>query len=738
MTPQPPAARMERALGRSVMRKGAALPLPLLLLFVLVIGAVGVSSQENSAGAGVVDPPPGSEADHSPKTKEDGDGDGDGGAGGVDGPKVNRTAQIEEILSQVRELRESRRHDDDEAEWSARLSGLVGEAEALGSAEATAIRGEMHMLGEGVGLNLTEAVAVLQEAADRGNPTAQTQLAFMYGKGFHKGGIEHRDEALSLLHYYFAAVGGASEAQLVLGYRHLYGYGVPKSCSAAIKYYSKVAQDVVLTQAERNIAKPIELVRLSDEKARNNKLEETEDVIQYYQHSAEHGNAEAQVALGQLNFYGARGVEQNTEAAARYFQQAAAQGNAVAKSNLAQMYIQGLGVEGNNETAFKYFKEAAAQGDSAAQNGLGYMYLHGVGTKQDHQMAMKYFKMSAEQGNVDAQFNLGAMYFAGMGVDVDYGAALQYFTLAGHQGHVRSLFNLAQMHMNGLGTVQSCPIAVKLFKNVGERGQWARVLSSAHRNFLKEEYETAFVKYCRAADQGYELAQSNVAWMLEQGIGYPFEDTNVIMLEHLQRAATQGNVDANRMIGDHYYYGLTSKNNTPNFEEAARYYTIAGEQKNAHANFNLGFMHQHGIGLPFDLHLAKRFYDLALENSPEAYIPVQLALLGLHIHTVYLAVQAWWEGKLEVGDWESFSKIISGVGLPNGLASGPDDAAGGDKASSSSSSSASSSTSSSASTESSNSSPSGAEKKFTWEDVMLLIACGLLAVLIYYRSQRPL
>mmetsp|Transcript_23138 Transcript_23138/g.37160 ORF Transcript_23138/g.37160 Transcript_23138/m.37160 type:complete len:721 (+) Transcript_23138:198-2360(+) len=645
----------------------------------------------------------------------------------------NKTAEMIALLEEISELRDSRRIDSDEEEWAEKLSKLVDKAESLDNTKTAELKGELYLLGEGFPRNLTLALKFLKEAAAKGNPRAQMHLGFMYGKGFHKNGLADKDEAQSLLNYYFAALGGVAEAQMVLGFRHLYGYGVPKSCTASMKYYSKVADAVVEYHSKKAISKPIELVRLSDDKARNNKLEETEDVIQYYQHSADNGNADAQVALGQLNFYGARGVQQNTEAAARYFRQAAEQGNAAAKANLAQMHMQGLGVEQNNKTAFKYFHEAAAKGDAAAQNGLGYMYLHGYGTTKDQKKAIKFFKMSAEQGNVDAQFNLGVMYFGGMGIDVDYGAALQYFTLAGHQGHIRSLFNLAQMHMNGLGTVQSCPIAVKLFKSVSERGYWAKWLTSAHKDYIREDYDSALIKYCRASDQGYEMAQSNAAWLLgkDHVVYHPFEDRHLASLHHLEKAALQGNVDAHRMIGDYYYYGLSgggNNNNTPDYEQAARHYTLAGEQKNAHANFNLGFMHQHGVGLPFDLHLAKRFYDLALESSPDAYVPVQLALLGLQLHQFYLDFVKWWQDPSSpFGSGSNSDKKTTKEASENddeGAAN-----AGGEKQAESGQNTA-------QRAKGNKRSSSGKGSKTTWEDLILLFACGFLAILIFFRSRR--
>lgn len=57
----------------------------------------------------------------------------------------------------------------------------------------------------------------------------------------------------------------------------------------------------------------------------------------------------------------------------------------------------------------------------------------------------------------------------------------------------------------------------------------------------------------------------------------------------------------------------------------------AKSQSNAQAMFNLGYMHEHGQGLPFDLHLAKRYYDQALEIDNAAKLPVTLALASLWI-----------------------------------------------------------------------------------------------------------
>lgn len=48
-------------------------------------------------------------------------------------------------------------------------------------------------------------------------------------------------------------------------------------------------------------------------------------------------------------------------------------------------------------------------------------------------------------------------------------------------------------------------------------------------------------------------------------------------------------------LGDYYYFGLGTK---VNFEAAAFHYRLASDQQsNAQAMFNLGFMHEQGLGL---------------------------------------------------------------------------------------------------------------------------------------------
>ena len=72
--------------------------------------------------------------------------------------------------------------------------------------------------------------------------------------------------------------------------------------------------------------------------------------------------------------------------------------------------------------------------------------------------------------------------------------------------------------------------------------------------------------------------------------------------------------------------------------------------------FNLGYMHELGLGMKRDIHLAKRFYDMAAETSVDAKVPVALALAKL---AVVFAVKNLEELKILIGGRLSLLYLIN-------------------------------------------------------------------------------
>lgn len=107
--------------------------------------------------------------------------------------------------------------------------------------------------------------------------------------------------------------------------------------------------------------------------------------------------------------------------------------------------------------------------------------------------------------------------------------------------------------------------AIALYKLVAERGPWSSLSRWALEAYLKGDIGRAFLLYSRMAELGYEVSQSNAAWILDKYgdrgmcIG---ESGRCTDSERHQRAhsfwwqaSEQGNEHAALLIGDAYYYG---------------------------------------------------------------------------------------------------------------------------------------------------------------------------------------
>ena len=505
---------------------------------------------------------------------QDDDSARDAGRGGGGKPVLVQTARDREIRELLRNAERYRYGvSGSKVDYKGALEAYSA-ASQLGSFQATALLGELYKHGLGVKRDLAKAVSLFKESADAGDPTGQRNLGVLYATGV---GVKE-DQALALLHYHFASVGGDHMAQLAMGYRHMHGINVPKNCQAAVAFY-KPAVDAVAHDVQQFRPPPMmERHSLAPEGSRPRPEELDEDVVDYYQYSAARGDPSAQVALGQLYYFGARGLEQNYAEALKWYLLAAEQGDGNAMGHIGNMYVQGTHVKACNATALKYFRQGSDKGNGIAINGLGYMHMYGLGLDQSFPEAMKLFSQAAEQGNLEARFNLGALYVGGHGVSKDYAKAIYYFTLAANRGHMLALYNLAMMHLNGFGTPRSCPNALQFLKSVGERGSWGLRLQQAYKMYHQGKRDESLLLYLEAAELGYEVAQGNVAFMYDEG-GTPLSgNKKEKALAAFEHSALQGNAAAELKIGDYYYYG---RGTAVNYRKAVSHYRAASEARNA-------------------------------------------------------------------------------------------------------------------------------------------------------------
>ncbi|XP_069863788.1 protein sel-1 homolog 2 isoform X2 [Dipodomys merriami] len=490
-----------------------------------------------------------------------------------------------------------------------------------------------------------EAYMLFAKAADMGNLKAMEKMAdaLLFGnfgmqnitaaiqlyESLAKEGSYKAQNAL--IYYTFGSAGGSMMSQMILGYRYLSGINVLQNCEVALNHYKKVA-DYIADKLEKSEGIPVEKVRLTErpENLSSNSEILDWDIYQYYKFLAERGDVQIQVSLGQLHLIGRKGLDQDYYKALYYFLKAAKAGSANAMAFIGKMYLEGnAAAPQNNATAFKYFSMAADKGNAIGLYGLGLLHFHGKGIPVNYAEALKYFQKAAEKGWPNAQFQLGFMYYSGSGVWKDYKLAFKYFYLASQSGQPLAIYYLAEMYATGTGVLRSCRTAVELYKGVCELGHWAEKFLTAYFAYKDGDIDSSLVQYAMLAEMGYEVAQSNSAFILESKKANILEKEKMYPMALLlwNRAAVQGNAFARVKIGDYHYYGYGTKKD---YQTAATHYSIAADKyHSAQAMFNLAYMYEHGLGIAKDIHLARRLYDMAAQTSPDAHIPVFFALMKL-------------------------------------------------------------------------------------------------------------
>lgn len=524
-------------------------------------------------------------------------------------------------------------------------------------------------------------------ADDHGNETAQFRLGMYYSTGL--GNVVPQDQAKALLYYTFAAVRGYPRAEMAVAYRHHSGIGTPKSCENALRYYKSVADKAInwyRSGPPGGMSWVPQSWRISDDHGgiygegasassagvnafkpgvHTDANAAIADVIEYLDLMSQKGDSKASFNLGRIYYEGQRGLQQNLELARKYFflvasrywkkdlrevegaKQPVDKIAAKVAGYIGRMYLRGDGVNQNFEKAKAWFERGKAQGDAQSQYGLGLILLNGYGVKANIKLALELLRVSAEHDYAPAHVQMGKLYLD-QGDQEAVRIANNHFELAARYGNLEANYYLAEMSYQGVGREKLCGMALGYYKNVAEKAE--PLVSSwkyANEAYQNGDYDSAFIGYLTAAEQGYERAQTNVAYMLDSSTGgFSISDllqsktyssrllnNPKLALVYWTRSSRQSHVDSLVKMGDYYYYGIGAERDV---KKALQCYTGASDfSQSAQALFNLGWMHENGVGLTQDFHLAKRYYDHALALNKEAYLPVTLSLLKLRVRSAW-------------------------------------------------------------------------------------------------------
>lgn len=568
---------------------------------------------------------------------------------------------------------------------------LEGAAEEYENHDAIFLLAEMNFYGNFTHpRNFKEAFRRYQELSSlSGNSTAQYMVGFMYATGI--GGAVERDQAKALLYHTFAAEAGNTRAEMTAAYRHHVGIATPKDCNLAAYYYKRVADKAIeyyrsgppggRTMSKESFAwadeeggvygegasvssSGINAHRYNPQSSSDASLD---DVLEYLDLMSKKGDVKATFSLGKMFYDGSRTMPRNVRKAMKYFGMVAKRywtkdgrvdANhpagiekiaAKAAGHIGLMYMRGEGVEQNFDKAFMWFRRGRVNGDALCQYQIGLMYLHGYGVEQDPLKAATYFSAASEQDFPAAQTRLGALFLD----QGDVATATRYFELAARYGWMEAFYYLAEIFDAGVGKERHCGMATAYYKMVAEKAENLHSsFAEANDAYESGDKETALIDSMMAAEQGYENAQSNVAFLLDEQRSMLLLDSILplhkkkqsssllrnaaLALIYWTRSAKQSNVDSLVKMGDYYLLGMGT---SVDVDKASTCYHSAAEgQHSAQAYWNLGWMYENGVAVEQDFHMAKRYYDLALETTQEAYLPVKLSLIKLRARSFWNSI----------------------------------------------------------------------------------------------------
>mmetsp|Transcript_38732 Transcript_38732/g.60403 ORF Transcript_38732/g.60403 Transcript_38732/m.60403 type:complete len:1056 (-) Transcript_38732:48-3215(-) len=466
------------------------------------------------------------------------------------------------------------------------------------------------------------------------------------------------NQSLAHWHYVDELLDGKDYALLALGYRHLQGNGgLEESCPAAASYY-KAAADLAIKEIESQDSAAVEFVRLSEEIEKGDAFVghrgEDDDMVKYQQQLADAGDPYAQAWLGHRYYWGAGGVPRDRARAVQYLDRAARQGNVEAQYNLGVMHAYGHGVERNRERSLELFRQAADQGYVAAQNGLALSLTDGS-PDNNFTEAFQYFNRSAQSGNPDGLYNAALLLRDGRGVEKNETLAYLYMVKATQADHQTARLALGWMLLEGRGVEASCTQGVKYLKAAAERGRWGLLLRDGLEAYLREDIQMALQHYEAAAELGYEVAQSNAAWLYTNHCPSPAcdltpQEASRKALYWYGKAAENGNPQAKRMIGDAHWSGEGMDQDT---SKALEYYKVGAESGDGQSAFNLAWAFYSGHGTDRNITQARGLIKRLVATGAVSTAVYPAAILGAIIETEILVRTL----STEEWSWSTLSKF---------------------------------------------------------------------------------
>lgn len=214
----------------------------------------------------------------------------------------------------------------------------------------------------------------------------------------------------------------------------------------------------------------------------------------------------------------------------------------------------------------KALTDAAIKGDADAAMSLGTAYDLGDGVAADPQAALRWYEVAAGLGSVSAMFNVGVMYDTGTGTARNWVRAAHWYEQAAAQGHARAAYDLGLLYEEGEGVRRNLATAAHWYKRAAAAGltagnaklvalapllrantanaDYVRAQALIEEKGLTDAVPEMLPLLRRAATNGYPVAQYDLGYLYENGLGVPTDRVQAYVW--YRRAVSAGHAGGTR------------------------------------------------------------------------------------------------------------------------------------------------------------------------------------------------
>lgn len=527
------------------------------------------------------------------------------------------------------------------------------------------------------------------------NPQPDVHAAYKLATMYHYGlkGVK-QDMKQALEYYTTAADFGSWEAAGQAGKFHLWGMGLEeneRNLNKALKYFEQGSPGGLPNCQYRFKTNLRKKTKLAD---KNSDEEDTSDLA-LCDHPAVNG-------MGLLHVFGVphTSVSVNITMAQEYFMLARDMGNMDAYYNLAMLHLGWMNPEygealskrkikrsgsgsGPSKKDFRsavtYLDRAAKKGHFQAKYRLAKIYARGVTLKKKDgslegeiavhgscNIALKLYQEISESGTtISRRMRVAYKQYTA----ADYESSLRNYIAAAETGsmdaQVNAAFLLEQGHCLGMSSSLCLKASLRMWKAAARQGNeeaCLRVGDFYYYNRVDADTETKhaniysivtfpYIRYLLYPENLFQFINKSMI----VGIRRAFGNVDSIAgsetqagIENGSACPSKGDVDGTCSSSQAASIQNSDEAERKRLSLAAKYYRKAAEEHGSErANFNMGFMHEYGLGLTQDFPLAKRHYDLAAAGSSgDGIFAVQIALTCMNVHENFLKLSLYLEKRL--------------------------------------------------------------------------------------------